>query len=195
MRDHVKKCKETYHNFLEGSDAETGLYEPCFQKGDTHLLKEGLAPSMPFTYKLEEKRVNTKTIEQLILEFSAKAQEEVRAVPQAHALCKRQKAPAPDGDSKRSLYEAETDAEETPKKWTKSTPVSTTPTTTKPSPSAAVSRAPKGTSIDDDELDYDDDVENEDTGGGPSQTQEPPKDEKPQDSEKHSNPQHCSSQP
>ena len=50
MRDHVKKCKEMYHDLLEGSDAETGLYEPCFHKGDTHLSKEGLAPSMPFTF-------------------------------------------------------------------------------------------------------------------------------------------------
>ena len=75
MRDHVKKCKDTYHDLLEGSDAETGLYKPCFHKRDTHLLKEGLAPSTPFTYKLEEKRVNTKTIEELILEFHAKAQE------------------------------------------------------------------------------------------------------------------------
>ena len=61
-------------------------------------------------------------------------------------------------------------------KQTKSTPASTT-VITKPPPSAAVSRAPKGTSIDkikgldDDELDYDDDVENEDTIGGPSQPQ------------------------
>ena len=50
----------------------------------------------------------------------------------------------------------------------KSTPASTTLITTKPSPSAAVSRAPKGTSIEeikglvDDELDYDDNMENED---------------------------------
>ena len=171
-----------YHDFLEGSDAETDLHEPCFCKGDTHLLKEGLAPSTPFTYKLEEKRVNTKMIE---LEFSAKAQEEVTAVHQAYALCKSWKAPAPDKDSKRSQYEAETDVEETPKKWMKSTPASTTPAITKPPPSAAVGRAPKGTSIDeikgldDDELDYDDDMENEDTGDGPSQPQEPPKDEKP----------------
>ena len=55
-----------YCNLLEGSDAETGLYEPCFCKADTHLPKEGLAPSTPFTYKLEEKRFNTKMIEQLI---------------------------------------------------------------------------------------------------------------------------------
>ena len=199
MRDHVKKCKEMYHYLLEGSDVETGLYKPCFCKGDTHLSKEGLAPSMPFTDKLEEKRVNTKMIEQLILEFSAKAQEEVTAVHQSHSLCKRWKAPAPDEDSKSSQYEAETDVEETPKKQTKSTPTSTTPATTKPPPSAAVSRAPKGTSIkeikglDDDELDYNDDVENEETGSSPSQPQEPPKDEKPQDCEKHSDPQHCSS--
>ena len=28
MRDHVKKCKDTYCDLLQGSDAETGLYEP-----------------------------------------------------------------------------------------------------------------------------------------------------------------------
>ena len=132
--------------------------------------------------------MNTKTIEQLISEFSAKAQVEVTAVHQAHARCKRQKAPAPDEDSKRSQYEAEIDVEETPKKQMKSTPTSTTPATTKPPSSAAVGRAPKGTSIneikglDDDELDYDDDVENEDTGSSPSQPQEPPTVKKPQDS-------------
>ena len=115
MRDHVKKCKDMYQDLLEGSDAETGLYEPCFCKGDTHLLKEGLAPPTSFTYKLEEKRVNTKTIEQLILEFCAKAQEEVTAVCKACALHKRQNAPAPDEDPKKSLDEADTDAEGTPR--------------------------------------------------------------------------------
>ena len=89
MRDHVKKCKETYHNLLEGSDAETGLYEPCFYEGDTHLSKEGLAWSTAFTYKLEENRKNSKTVEQLISEFCAKAKEEVTAVCNAHVLCKR----------------------------------------------------------------------------------------------------------
>ena len=88
-------------------------------------------------------------------------------------------------NSKKFLYEAETDAEETPKKWTKSTPASTTPATTKSPPSAAISRAPKGTNsyevkgLDDEELDYDDDMEIDDTGSGSSQTQEPPKDKKP----------------
>ena len=125
MRDHVKKCKDTYHDLLEGSDAETGLCEPCFCRGDTHLLKEGLAPPKPFTYKLEEKRVNTTTIEQLVLEFCAKAQEEVPAVHKAHALHKRWNAPAQDEDPKRSLYEADTDVEETPKKQMKPTPAST----------------------------------------------------------------------
>ena len=77
--------------------------------------------------------------------------------------------------------------------------MSTSPATTKPPPSAAVGRAPKGTStneikgLDDDELDYDDDMENENTGSSPSQPQEPPKDEKPRDSEQHSNPQCCTS--
>ena len=87
--------------------------------------------------------------------------------------------------TRRSLYEAETEAEETPKKQTKSTPASTTTATTKPPSSAAVSRAPKGTNInevkglDNEELDYDDDEEIDDAGSGSSQTQEPPKDEKP----------------
>ena len=106
MRDHVKKCKDTYHNLLEGSDAETGLYKPCFCKGDTYLSKEGLAPPTPFTYKLEGKRVNSKTIEQLISEFLTKTKEEVTAVCQAHALCKRQNAPTQGKDSKRFLNEA-----------------------------------------------------------------------------------------
>ena len=196
MRDHVKKCKDTYCNNLEGSDAETGLYEFCFHKGDTHLSKEGPAPSTPFTYKLEEKRVNTKTIEQLALEFCAKAQKEVTAVHNACALHNRGNAPTPDENSKRSQYEAETDAEETPKKMMKPTRASTVSAVAKPLPSAAVGRAPKGTSIneikglDDDELDYDDNVENEDTGSSPSQSQEPPKDEKPHNSEKHPDQQH-----
>ena len=199
MRDHIKKCKDTYHDLLEGSDAETGLHEPCFHKGDTHLSKEGIAPSTPFIYKLEEKRVNTKTIEELILEFHAEAEEEVTDVHNAHALHKRWNAPALDEDSKKSLYEADTDAEETPKKCMKSTAASTIPTMTKPPPSAAVGRAPKGTNIDEvkgldeEELDYNDDVKIDDVGSGSSQTQEPPKDEKPQDSEKHSDQEHHSS--
>ena len=87
MRDHIKKCKDTYHNLLEGSDAETGLYKPCFCKGDTHLSKEGLAQPTAFTYKLEENCKNTKTVEQLTSEFLLKAQEEVTAIHQACALC------------------------------------------------------------------------------------------------------------
>ena len=180
MREHVKKCKETYWDLFESSDAETGLYEPCFCKGDMHLPKKGLAPPTPFTYKLEEGRVNTKTIKQFISEFHTRAEKEVTAVCKAHLLCERQNAQAPD-DPKKSLCDAETDAEETPKKkWIKSTP-----STTKPPPSAAVGRAPKGTGIDkvkgldNDELDYNDDVGSEDAGGGPVQTLEPPQDEKP----------------
>ena len=61
MREHVKKSKETCRDLLEDSDAETGLYEPCFCKGDKHLPKKGLASPTPFTYKLEEGRVITKT--------------------------------------------------------------------------------------------------------------------------------------
>ena len=135
-----------------------------------------MAPPTTFTYKLEDKRVNTKTIEQLISEFLAKAKDEVTAVHQTCALSKRWNAPAQDEDPKRSLYEADTDTEETPKKWTKPTPASTTPATTKPPPSATVGRAPKGTNmdevkgLDDEELDYDDDMEIDNTGGGSSQT-------------------------
>ena len=105
-----------------------------------------------------------------------RAEEEVTAVRKAHLLCKRQNAWAPDNDPKKSSYAVESDAEETPKKkWIKSTS-----STTKPSPLAAVGRAPKGTGInevkglDDDELDYNNDVGSEDAGGGPVQTPEPP---------------------
>ena len=184
-----------YGDLLEGSDVETGLYEPCSRKGDTHLSKKGLAPPTPFTYKLEEGRVNTKTIKQMISEFHTRAEEEVTAVHKAHLLRKRQNAQAPDDDPKKSSYAAETDAEETPKKkWIKSTP-----STTKSPPSAVVSRAPKGTGIDevkgldDDELDYNNDVGSEDAGDDPVQTLEPPQDEKPQDSEKASDEQCCPS--
>ena len=93
------------------------------------------------------------------------------------------------------MYAAETDAKETPKKkWIKSTP-----STTKPQPSAAVGRAPKGTGIDevkgldDDELDYNDDVGSEDADGDPVQTPEPPQVKKSRDSEKPSDEQCCPS--
>ena len=115
------------------------------------------------------------------MEISAKAQEEVAAVCKAHAPCKRQNAPASVEDSKKSLYKADTDAKETPKKWMKSTPASTVPVATKPLPSAAAGRAPKGTDIkevkdlNDDELDYHDDLDDDDVGGEPSKTQETPK--------------------
>ena len=185
MREHVKKCKETYQDLLEGSDAETGLYEPCFRKGDMHLPKKGLVSPAPFTYKLEGERVNTKTIKQLISEFHTRADEEATAVCKDCLLCKRQNAQAADDDPKKSSCAAETDAEENPKKkW-----INSTPSTTKSPPSAAVSRPPKGTGIDevkglDDELDYNDDVGSEDVGGDPVQTLEPPQDKKPRDSEK-----------
>ena len=84
---------------------------------------------------------------------------------------------------------------ETPKK----TQIKSTPSTTKPPPLAAVSRAPKGTSIDkvkgldNDELDYNDNVGSEDAGGDPVQTPETPQDEKPQGSEKPSDKQCCPS--
>ena len=55
----------------------------CFCKGDTYLPKKGLAPPTCFTYKLEEGRVNTKTIKQLISEFHTRAEKEVTA----HKAC------------------------------------------------------------------------------------------------------------
>ena len=172
MREHMKKCKETYQDLLEGRDAETDLYKPCFCKGDMHLPKKGLAPSTHFTYKLEEGRVNTKTIKQLLAELHTRIEKDVTAVRKARLLCKRQNAQAPDDDPKKSLCDAETDAEETPKKKQ----IKSTPSTTKPPPSAAVGRTPKGTGIDEvkgldnDELDYSDDVGSEDAGGDPVQT-------------------------
>ena len=78
----------------------------------------------------------------------------------------------------------------------KSTAASTTPTMAKPTALAAVGKAPKGTSIDEvkgldnDKLDYDDDVEIDNTGSRSSQTQEPLRDENPGDSERHSDQQH-----
>ena len=184
MREHVKKCKETYRDLLKGSDAETGLYEPCFRKGDTHQPKKGLVPPTSFTYKLEEGRVNNKTIKQLISEFHTRGEEEIPAACKAHSLCKRQNVQAPYNDLKKSSYAAETDAKETPKKKQ----IKSTPSTAKPPSSAAVGRAPKCTGIDeirdldDDELDYNNDVGSEHAGSDPVQAPEPPKDEKPQDS-------------
>ena len=81
----------------------------------------------------------------------------------------------------------------------RSTPTSAVPATTKPPPSAAAGRAPKGTDIkevkglDDNELDYHDDLDNDDMGGEPSKTQETPKDRKSQDSEEPSDQQRCPS--
>ena len=74
------------------------------------------------------------------------------------------------------MHDAETDTVKTPKKKQ----IKCTPSTTKPPPLAAVGRAPKGTGIDevkgldDDELDYNDDVGSGDGGGDPVQTLEPP---------------------
>ena len=48
MRDHVKKCKDEYQELLEGIDIATSQFEPSFHKGDTHLPKEGQAPSTDF---------------------------------------------------------------------------------------------------------------------------------------------------
>ena len=70
----MKKCKETYWDLLKGSDSETGLREPCSCMGHMHLPKKGFTPHTPFTYKLEEERVNAKTVEQLISEYQARAE-------------------------------------------------------------------------------------------------------------------------
>ena len=78
MRDHGKKCKETYRDLLEGSDTKTGCYEPCFHKRDTHLSKEGLAQPTALTYKLEEHHKNSKTVEQLISEFPRSEQNQLQ---------------------------------------------------------------------------------------------------------------------
>ena len=80
------------------------------------MSKEGLAWLTAFTYMLEENCKNSQTVEELISEFHAKTQEEVAAVCQAPTLHKRWSAPAPDEDPNKSLFEAETDAEETLKK-------------------------------------------------------------------------------
>ena len=104
MRDHVKKCKGDYSELLESSDAQPRKYEPCFRKGDKHLPKEGLASCTRFTYKLDDKQVNTKTIQQLIDEFKARAEKEVTAVHQACALCGKHSGPATVATAPRSPY-------------------------------------------------------------------------------------------
>ena len=80
MQDHFKKCKDEYAELLEGVDPTTCHYEPCFSGEDTHLPKEGHAPPTAFTYKLKKDHENTKTVSQLVAEFVAKAQEEVKTV-------------------------------------------------------------------------------------------------------------------
>ena len=66
----------------------------------------------------------------------------------------------------------------------KSTPASAVPVTTKPPTSAAAGRAPKGTDIEevkglnDDDLDYHDDLDDDNMGGEPSKSQEANKDKK-----------------
>ena len=191
IRDHVKKCKGDHSELLESSDAEPGQYEPCFHKGDKHLPKEGLASCTRFTYKLDDKQVNTKTIQQLINEFKARAEKEVSAVCQAHALHGKCSGPATCGNSsKKSLYDVETDAKGPPNKQKKSNSSLVTPAKAKPPASAAVSKAPKDSDIpevknlDNDELDYDDDVDDDAASDDSDQPLGPLNDDKPQDMNK-----------
>ena len=79
VRDHVKKCKGDHSKLLESTDAEPGKYKPCFCIGDKHLPKEALASRTRFTYKLDNKQVNTKTIQLLIDECKTRAEKEVSA--------------------------------------------------------------------------------------------------------------------
>ena len=82
--------------------------------------------------------------------------------------------------------------EDTPKKRKESGPSSSTPAEAKPPPSATASKVLKGKGVDipkvkglgDEELDYDDDVDNETASDGSNQSQEPPKGGKSLDSEK-----------
>ena len=191
MRDHVKKCKGDHSELLESSDAEPGQYEPCFHKGDKHLPKEGLASCTRFTYKLDNKWANTKTIQQLIDGFKARAEKEVSAVCQAHALHGKCSGLATHGNSsKKSLYDVETDAEGPPNKQKKSHSSSATPAKAKPPASAAVGKAPKDSNIpevknlDDDELDYDDDVDDNVASDGSDQPSGPLNDDQPKDMDK-----------
>ena len=191
MRNHVKRCKGDHSELLESSDAEPGQYEPCFHKGDQHLPKEGLTSHTGFTYKLDDKQVNTKTIQQLIDKFKARAEKEVSAVHQAHALCRKCSGLATCGNSsKKSLYDVKTDTKGPPNKQKKSNSSSATPATAKPLASAAVSKAPKDSDIpevknlDDDELDYDNDVDDDAASDGSNQPSGPLSDDKPQDTDK-----------
>ena len=188
MRDHVKKCKGDHSELLESSGAEPGKYEPCFHKGYKHLPKEGLASHTRFTYKLD-KWVNTKTIQQLIDEFKARAEKEVSAPCQARALHGKHSGPATRGDSsKKSLYDVKTDVEGPSNKQKKSNSSLATPAKAKPA-SAAVGKAPKDSNfpevknLDDDELDYDNDVDDA-AGDGSDQPSGPLNDDKPQDMDK-----------
>ena len=134
---------------------------------------------------------NTKTIQQLIDEFKARTEKEVSAAHQASALHRKCSGPATHGDSsKKSLYDVKTDAKGPPNKQKKSNSSSATPAKAKPSASAAVSKAPNDSDIpevknlDDDELDYDDDVDDDAASDGFDQPSGPLNDDKPQDMDK-----------
>ena len=107
-------------------------------------------------------------------------------------MCPRgNSGPATHGNSsKKSLYDVKTDAEGPPNKQKKSNSSSATPAKAKPPASAAVSKAPKDSDIpevknlDDDELDYDDDVDDDAAGDGSNQPLGPLNDDMPQGMDK-----------
>ena len=68
-----------------------------------HLPKEGLASHTRFTDKLDDKWVNTKTIQQLINKFKARAEKEVSAVCQARALHRKHSGLATHGNSSKQM--------------------------------------------------------------------------------------------
>ena len=126
MRKHMKKCKEMYRISLRAVMQKLVCTSLASARvTHTYQRRAWLHPqTSPINL---EGRVNTKTIKQLISEFHTRAEKEVTAVHKACLLCKRQNAQAPDNDPKKSLCDAETDAEETPKKKQ----IKSTPSTTK----------------------------------------------------------------
>ena len=88
------------------------------------------------------------------------------------------------------MYDVKTDAEGPPNKQKKFNSSLATPTKAKPPASAAVGKAPKDSDIpevknlDDDELDYDDDVDDNAAGDGSDQPSGPLNDDKPQGTDK-----------
>ena len=87
-------------------------------------------------------------------------------------------------------YDVKTDTKEPPNKQKKSNSSSAAPAKARPPASAAVGKAPKDSDItkvkhlDDDELDYDDDVGDSAASNGSNQPSGPLKDDRPQDMDK-----------